>query len=229
MSHADFVHLRIHSAFSLSEGAIKIPGLVELCREHAMPAVAITDTGNLFGAMQFSEACSGAGIQPIIGCLLPLARADQPSAMGRALAPDGLPVLAQNETGYGNLVKLVTKAFLEPEPGEAPHVTWADLDTYSEGLIALTGGPGGPVGRLLGDGQTSAAEATLRRARGDVSRAALYRAHAPRIGRGETHRAGVDRHGVRARFAAGRDQRRVLHRRVHVRGPRSAAVHRRTA
>ena len=166
MSHADFVHLRIHSAFSLSEGAIKIPGLVELCREHAMPAVAITDTGNLFGAMQFSEACSGAGIQPIIGCLLPLARADQPSAMGRALAPDGLPVLAQNETGYGNLVKLVTKAFLEPEPGEAPHVTWADLDTYSEGLIALTGGPGGPVGRLLGDGQTSAAEATLRRLAG---------------------------------------------------------------
>jgi DNA polymerase-3 subunit alpha len=166
MSHADFIHLRIHSAFSLSEGAIKIPGLVELCREHAMPAVAITDSGNLFGAMQFSEACVKDGIQPIIGCLLPLARADQASSLGRILAPDGLPVMAQNEVGYGNLVKLVSKSFLEPEPGEAPHVTWADLEAHAEGLIALTGGPGGPVGRLLGDGQTTAAEATLRRLEG---------------------------------------------------------------
>ena len=57
MAHADFVHLRVHSPFSLSEGAIKIDALVALCREHRMPAVAITDTGNLFGAMQFSEAC----------------------------------------------------------------------------------------------------------------------------------------------------------------------------
>ncbi len=166
MSHADFVHLRVHSAFSLSEGAIKIPGLVELCRKHAMPAVAISDTGNLFGAMQFSGACSSAGIQPIVGCLLPLARNDQTPVNGRPLAPDGLPVLAQNETGYGNLVKLVSKAFLEPEPGEAPHITWDDLESHSEGLIALTGGPGGPVGRLLGEAQAPAAEATLQRLEG---------------------------------------------------------------
>ena len=68
MSHSDFVHLRVHTAYSLSEGAIKVPALVELCAKNRMPAVAITDTGNLFGALEFSLACAGAGVQPIIGC-----------------------------------------------------------------------------------------------------------------------------------------------------------------
>src|SRR3954464_6954916 len=74
MPLADFIHLRVHSAYSLSEGAIKIKQLVELCRRHAMPAVAITDTGNLFGAFQFAQAAAEAGIQPIIGCQLGLRR-----------------------------------------------------------------------------------------------------------------------------------------------------------
>ena len=88
MPHADFVHLRVHSAFSLLEGAILIDDLVALCERHAMPAVAVTDSGNLFGAMQFSEACCKAGVQPIIGCLLPVASEQA------ATPPDGLPVLA---------------------------------------------------------------------------------------------------------------------------------------
>ena len=157
MPHADFVHLRVHSAFSLSEGAILIPDLVALCERHAMPAVAVTDSGNLFGAMQFSETCFKAGIQPIIGCLLPLAADEGPTA------PDWLPVLAQNETGYGNLVKLVSHAFLDSEAGDPPHITWDDLAVRSEGLIALTGGVGGAIGRLLAEGQGGAAEATLTR------------------------------------------------------------------
>jgi DNA polymerase-3 subunit alpha len=157
MPHADFVHLRVHSAFSLSEGAILIPDLIALCERHAMPAIAVTDSGNLFGAMQFSEAAFKAGVQPIIGCLLPLAAED---GQGE---PDGLPVLAQNETGYSNLVKLVSRAFLDSEPGETPHVSWDDLQSHGEGLIALTGGVGGPVGRLLASGQTPAAEAVLAR------------------------------------------------------------------
>ena len=70
MALADFIHLRVHSAYSLSEGAIKIKQLVELCRRQAMPAVAATDTGNLFGAFQFAQAAAEAGIQPIIGCQL---------------------------------------------------------------------------------------------------------------------------------------------------------------
>ncbi len=157
MPHADFIHLRVHSAFSLSEGAILIPDLVALCERHAMPAVAVTDSGNLFGAMQFSENCFKAGIQPIIGCLLPLAADEDPTVF------DWLPVLAQNETGYGNLVKLVSHAFLDSETGDPPHITWDDLEVRSEGLIALTGGVGGAIGRLLAEGRTAAAEATLKR------------------------------------------------------------------
>ncbi len=173
MAHADFVHLRVHSAFSLSEGAIKIGDLVELCRAHRMPAVAITDSGNLFGAMQFSEACCDAGVQPIVGCVLPLARDGGGSHNGHGAACDELVVLAQNEAGYGNLVKLVSGAFLGGEAGGRPRVTWADLGRHSDGLIALSGGPAGPVGRLLGEEQAAAAEAALKRL-GSLFRGRLY-------------------------------------------------------
>ena len=76
MTHADFVHLRIHSAYSLSEGAVKIKQLVELCRRHAMPAVAVADSGNLFGAFQFAQVAADAGVQPIIACQLGLLTED---------------------------------------------------------------------------------------------------------------------------------------------------------
>ena len=68
MPHADFVHLRVHSAYSLSEGAIKVKELVGLCKSDQMPAVAVTDTGNLFGALEFATAAADAGVQPILGC-----------------------------------------------------------------------------------------------------------------------------------------------------------------
>ena len=73
MAHADFVHLRVHTAYSLSEGAITVDELVGLCESHSMPAVAITDTANLFGALEFSNACANSGIQPIIGTMLGVA------------------------------------------------------------------------------------------------------------------------------------------------------------
>src|SRR5512146_1666653 len=91
MSHADFVHLRVHSAYSLSEGAIKVDKIPVLAREAGMPAVAITDTANLFGALEFSQACTAKGIQPIIGCQIELTRADNPR-----LPPDQIVLLAQN-------------------------------------------------------------------------------------------------------------------------------------
>ncbi|MFQ5784011.1 MAG: DNA polymerase III subunit alpha [Alphaproteobacteria bacterium] len=163
MPHADFVHLRVHTAFSLSEGAIKIDDLAELCRAHAMPAVAITDSGNLFGAMQFSDACCKAGVQPIIGCVLPLARDDDDKRLNRRPASDQLVLLAQNEAGYANLVRLVSHAFLDGEPGDEPRVSWNDLERRADGLIAFSGGPAGPVGRLLAENQASAAEAALER------------------------------------------------------------------
>ena len=84
MPLADFVHLRTHSAYSLSSGAIKIKELVRLCRAEAMPAVAITDSGNLFGALEFATACAEAGVQPIIGIEIALARRRaRPRASGR--------------------------------------------------------------------------------------------------------------------------------------------------
>ncbi len=84
MPLADFVHLRTHSAYSLSAGAIKIKELVGLCRGEMMPAVAITDSGNLFGALEFAITCTDGGVQPIIGCEIALA-ADRPGAQPEAL------------------------------------------------------------------------------------------------------------------------------------------------
>jgi len=172
MPHADFIHLRVHSAFSLSEGALKIGDIVTECRAGDMPAVAITDTGNLFGALEFAQACSKAGVQPIIGCQLGIGRvhADKERmnggngrGNGLAPAPDQLVLLAQDESGYRNLLKLVSKSFLETDPGEKPQVSLDDLAGRGEGLIALTGGPAGPVGRLLLDGKAEAAKAMLER------------------------------------------------------------------
>jgi DNA polymerase-3 subunit alpha len=175
MPLADFIHLRVHSAYSLSAGAIKIKELVQLCRGEAMPAVAITDSGNLFGALEFAIACAEAGVQPIIGCEIALApnasgrngRAANGNGNGHGHAPNGhgepdrLVLLVQSETGYRNLLSLVSRAFLDGEEGGEPSVALADLAQESDGLICLAGGAGGPVGRPLAEGQTEAAEAAL--------------------------------------------------------------------
>src|SRR5215475_7107821 len=161
MPHADFVHLRVHSTYSLSEGAIKVKQLVELCQRNAMPAVAVADTGNLFGAFQFAQMAADAGIQPVIACQLGLRRSggEVSQRPGPKPPPDQLVVLVQNETGYRNLLRLVSKSFLEGEPGEAPQLALAALEGMSEGLIAFTGGPHGRVGRLLAEGQDEPASA----------------------------------------------------------------------
>ncbi len=163
-TYAPFVHLRVHSAYSMSEGAIKIPKLVDLCVAERMPAVALTDTRNLFGALEFSSTCAKAGVQPIVGCQLSVKR-DEPITGhgGRIPEPDSLVLLVQNEEGYGHLLKLVSKAFLETESGLTPQVSWADIEAHRAGLIALTGGPAGTVGRHLLDGQRAKAEEALLR------------------------------------------------------------------
>src|ERR1700749_3021437 len=101
--HAAFVHLRVHSAYSMAEGAIKVGKLAALCASNAMPAVALTDTRNLFGALEFSSECSKAGVQPIIGCQLSVRREDVQTGhgqnSGRLPEPDQLVLLAQNEVG----------------------------------------------------------------------------------------------------------------------------------
>ena len=157
-----FVHLRLHSAYSLLEGAIQIKALSKMAADAGMPAVAVTDSGNLFAALEFSETASAAGIQPIIGCQFDLdyASASRPGEKGPQPLP--LVLLAQNEQGYMNLLKLNSCNFLEA--GDAlPHITLSQLERYSEGLICLTGGPDGPLGRLIVDGQKEAAQALCRK------------------------------------------------------------------
>ena len=166
MPHADFIHLRVHTAYSLLEGAIRVPDLVKLAVDRRMPAVAMTDTNNMFGAMEFSMACAAAGVQPILGCQLAIARESDKQDKFRAATSggsDGLVLLAQNEAGYRNLLKLLKIAFLDSADDDEPHVQLDELEACSEGIIALTGGPSGPVGRLMGEGQFDAAEAVLLR------------------------------------------------------------------
>ena len=163
MSHADFVHLRVHSAYSLSEGAIKVDELIALCCAEHMPAVAVTDRGNLFGALEFSLVAAKAGVQPIVGLELPV---EPVLPEGRRAAPDirdWLVLLAQNEAGYCNLMKLSSKVFLDGDGHAAPRVTLDDVERHTEGLIALSGGPSGPIGRLLLVGQREASRALLER------------------------------------------------------------------
>ena len=165
MPLADFIHLRTHSAYSLSAGAIKVKELVQLCRAEAMPAVAITDSGNLFGALEFATACAESGIQPIIGVELALAaepdRAPRGGNGSAQAEPDRLVLLVQSEAGYRNLMGLTSRAYLDGEAGAEPAVALTDLAAASDGLLCLAGGAGGPIGRLVGEGQRAAAEAML--------------------------------------------------------------------
>jgi DNA polymerase-3 subunit alpha len=156
MPHADFVHLRVHSAYSLSEGAIHVKDLVGLSKAAAMPAVAVTDTNNIFGALEFSGAAAKSGVQPIIGCQLRIVTddADQGGTM---------VFLAQNDGGYRNLLKLLSYAYMQSENAHDPRIPLDVLEAHSGGLIALTGGPLGPLGRLIADGQMPAAENWLAR------------------------------------------------------------------
>ena len=160
MAHADFVHLTVRTAYSLAQGALRIDELVSTCADHAMPAVAVTDTGNLFGALEFAVT----GVQPIIGISLGIHREDAGRMAGtgqRAAAPDILHLLAATATGYQNLLELSSRAFLEGAGGEEHRVSLDDLTGHAEGLIALTGGLRGAVGRLLLEGSDAQASEAL--------------------------------------------------------------------
>ena len=163
-----FIHLRAHSAYSLAEGALHIKQMAVLAKEAGMPALAITDSGNLFGALEFSEALADKGIQPIIGCSLRVELHEAPAdATTRAPAhPRKLPpvaLLAKDETGYRNLMKLSSRAYLLTPENEVPHVTWEMFEELSGGLICLSGGPDGPIDEALVQGQSSLAKHLVER------------------------------------------------------------------
>jgi len=154
-----FVHLHLHSAYSLLEGALPIARLAELAKADRQAAVALTDTNNMFGALEFSDKMAGAGIQPIIGCTLSVDCGDQdrqPRSSGLGGAGQPLPrlvLLAATATGYRNLLHLNSRTYLDHPGTEPPHIKLEWLDGHADGLIALTGGPDGVLDRALVSGQ----------------------------------------------------------------------------
>ncbi len=162
-----FVHLRVHSAYSLLEGALTIPRLVALAAENRMPALAITNSNNLFGALEFSEAVAGARIQPIVGCTLSLSfaveeeEAAQTAEVKRPQADGRIAVLAKDERGYANLMRLSSNAYLAAaETGEVLTGIRA-LAAHADGLIALTGGSEGVIDLALAEANPDLARARL--------------------------------------------------------------------
>ena len=154
MPFANFVHLRVHSAYSLSEGAIHIEELVRLSCENKMPAVAVTDTSNMFGALEFSDTAAKSGVQPIIGCELHISGFNKDNC-------SPMVFLAKDDIGYRNILKLMSHAYLEGENTHIPQVPYSVLDKHSKGIIALTGGPAGPVGQLIMEGKLDHAKDIL--------------------------------------------------------------------
>src|SRR5216684_1789310 len=144
LSNAGFVHLHVHSAYSLLKGSIKIQKLAELAKADRQPALALTDTDNMFGALEFSDKMAGYGIQPIIGCEL-------------AAGPSRIVLLAARERGYRSLMRLNSRAFLETPVHQAPHVKFEWLQGDAEDLIALTGGPEGPIALAINADQAALA------------------------------------------------------------------------
>src|SRR5499427_5024405 len=136
-----FVHLHVHSSYSLLEGALTITRLAELAKADRQPALALTDTDNMFGALEFSDKMAASGIQPIIGCALAVDFGDQ-DALPRAGSSQQLErarivFLAARESGYRSLMRLNSRAFLETAPNEPPHLRLAWLEGETEGLIAF--------------------------------------------------------------------------------------------
>src|SRR3712207_3123700 len=182
-----FVHLHAHSSYSLSEGAVKADKLAVLARDAGMPAVALTDTANLFGALEFSQGCSAKGVQPIMGCQLWLGR-EHLDGQGTVNgdpdrnAPDPVVALAMDAQGLDNLQRLSSRSFLGTDPSGRPCVRLDTLRELSAGLFLLTGGTLGPVSRLLAEGRRDAAARLL---------AALREAFPDRLAV-ELHRHGLD-------------------------------------
>ena len=162
-----FVHLRVHSAYSLLEGALPLAKIVYHAVKDAAPAIAVTDTNNLFGALEFAQKAVKEGIQPLIGCQIDVAFGDENQDANRGYqkrqGPELFPLvlIAANETGYGNLVRLVSRAYLENGPGDPVHVSLAWVGEHADGLICLSGGPRGAIGTALKTDHAQLAENRL--------------------------------------------------------------------
>ncbi|MEW6254801.1 MAG: DNA polymerase III subunit alpha [Pseudomonadota bacterium] len=162
MSDPGFVHLHVHSSYSLLEGALTFGKLADLAKADAQPALALTDTGNLFGALEFSEKMAGAGIQPIIGCALALDLPEPSGGRHTVIArKPRIVLLAAREAGWRDLMTLVSRSFLETPSDEEPRIALDWLSGAHDGLIAMTGGPAGPIDRALALGHADIAAQRL--------------------------------------------------------------------
>ena len=203
MTQTRFIHLRTHTEHSLLEGAVPVKALIKLCGKHAMPAVAVTDTNNMFAALEFSVYAKDAGVQPIVGCQVSVAY-DPPAPGEKPRAPAPIVLLAQNEAGYMNLMKLNSCLYID-KGGALPQVTVAELEQYAGGLICLTGGAEGPLGRLIQGGQVPKAQVLLERLAacyGDRLYVELQR-HPGEGGRLTDGEAGTERWFVEQAYALG--------------------------
>jgi len=147
-AYAPFVPLRVFSSYSMLEGAIDPKAIAKLAKERGFPAIAVCDRNGLYSAPAFASACRDVGVQPLIGALLAIARPD--AAPGTI---DWLALYAQDERGWLNLCRLVSRAHLDRPLELEPHVPFAALDGHTEGLIALTGAGEGALVRLLAEGR----------------------------------------------------------------------------
>ena len=164
MADLDFVHLHVHSNYSLLEGAITIARLAELAKADKQAGLALTDTDNMFGVLEFSEKLSGAGIQPIIGCALAIdfGDTDHGARNGNATAERSrIVLLAARDEGYRSLMRLNSRAFLDSPANEPPRLKLDWLEGQTDGIIALTGGPGGPLDVAIAAGQSHLAVTRL--------------------------------------------------------------------
>ena len=156
-----FVPLRVFSAYTMLDGAIEPKAFGKYAKGLGFPAIAITDRNGLYGVMPFEDGCRASGVQPVIGLMLAVTR--PPELSGGHATHDWLALYAQDEAGYANLCRLTSKAHLDHPADSEPQVSFADLATHHDGLIALTAAGEGGLARLFADGQLDAANAYAER------------------------------------------------------------------
>ena len=160
-----FVHLRLHSEFSVVDGTTRIDDVVAAAATDGQPALALTDLNNLFGAVKFYKAARGAGVQPVLGAEVLVQELGIEAAPGASVVHQSLPrllLLVQNHQGYLNLCELLARAWTLNPVRDQGALKWAWLQELNEGLIVLSGAAAGPVGQaLLGGDEARAADVAL--------------------------------------------------------------------
>ena len=159
MTSPGFIHLHVHSAYSLLEGALQFGKVLELAKGDKQPALGIADTNNLFGALEFSEKAAGKGVQPLLGCELAIDwgsggdnRVQERNTDRGHFGKGGVVLMSTDQVGFANLSRLVSRAYLEGENGKAAaFADWLDHNTTA-GIICLTGGPEGAIDPFLANG-----------------------------------------------------------------------------